>query len=38
MCFYPVFNLAHTLLNIQYVECGQYMEEEDITYSTHSTI
>ena len=26
--FYPVFNLAHTCQNIQYVEFGQYTEEE----------
>jgi hypothetical protein len=29
ICFYPVFNLAHTCQNIQYVECGQYTEEEE---------
>ena len=29
MCFYRVFNLAHTFQNIQYVECGQYTEEEE---------
>jgi hypothetical protein len=26
---HPVFNLAHTCQNIQYVECGQYKEEEE---------